>query len=69
MTGFKPVDAEQLVRAEATPMNYAEDCFLPLEIVDKRTRKCLLRFSLRVFDEIVQRPSSEALCTMSCTSI
>ncbi|KAL1719246.1 hypothetical protein EV715DRAFT_290458 [Schizophyllum commune] len=37
MTGFKPVDAEQLVRAEATPMNYAEDCFLPLEIVDKRT--------------------------------
>ncbi|KAL1728080.1 hypothetical protein EV714DRAFT_215855 [Schizophyllum commune] len=37
MTGFKPVDAEQLVRTEATPMNYAEDCFLPLEIVDKRT--------------------------------
>ncbi|KAI5888994.1 uncharacterized protein SCHCODRAFT_02750631 [Schizophyllum commune H4-8] len=37
MTGFKPVDAEQLVRDETTPLNYAEDCYLPLAIVDKHT--------------------------------
>ncbi|KAL1693190.1 hypothetical protein GGG16DRAFT_49844 [Schizophyllum commune] len=37
MTGFEPVDAEQLRCDEATAMNHAEDSFLPLAIVDKHS--------------------------------
>ncbi|KAI4521436.1 hypothetical protein K525DRAFT_284951 [Schizophyllum commune Loenen D] len=37
MTGFKPVDAEQLTRDEATTMNHAEDTFQPLAIVNSHS--------------------------------
>ena len=42
MTGFEPVDADQLRWDEATAMNRAEDSFLPLAIVDKHSRAYLL---------------------------
>ncbi|KAL1674103.1 hypothetical protein EV122DRAFT_221346 [Schizophyllum commune] len=37
MTGFEPVDVDQLRWDEATAMNRAEDSFLPLAIVDKHS--------------------------------
>ncbi|KAL1664063.1 hypothetical protein GGF50DRAFT_55623 [Schizophyllum commune] len=37
MTGFTPLDGEQFVREEATPMNHAKTSYLPLGTVNKHT--------------------------------
>ena len=69
MTGFKPVDAEQLVRDEATTMNHAEDTFLPLAIVNSHSRTYgSLMIHLHVCNYPGQRPLSAAPCIMFSTN-